>query len=238
MLSDITAALTKNLATSVPVQQSSLAVTVDVSITNLSVAIEVREHENEEVDIAATEEELARMGETPTCALSNVCSEMEAMLGGAPSSTSTPNVTFSLSSMPSLVYGSSTSGQRDSGHDSGQPHLSDFNSSPESSPVFSPIAARVIGNSEIGNFIYFMSLITPHYRQTTTTSEGLRLQASETQDLAKTDHNLKCNELLSIMTILINLSIYLFRHLNLVHPIFPPALKPADNCCNNFASGK
>ena len=169
----------------------------------------------------------------------NVCSEMEALLGEGPSSTSTPNVTLSMSSMPSLVSGSSISGQTDSGHGSGQPHVSDLNSSPGSSPVFSPIPPRVIGNSEIGNFIYFMSLISTHYRQTSISSEEGRLQASEAQDLARTDHNLKNHEILSFMTILINLSFYLFRHLNHVHPMFPPALKPADNCYyHNFASGK
>ena len=212
---------------------------VDVSIINLSAAIEVREHDQVDVDIATTEEELARMGETPTCALSNVCSEMEALLGEGPSSTSTPNVTLLMSSMPSLVSGSSISGQTDSGHDSGQPHVSDLNTSPGSSPVFSPIPSRVIGNSEIGNLIYFMSLMSTHYRQTSISSEEGRLQASEAQDLATTDHDLKNNELLSILTILINLSLYLFRHLNHVHSMFPSALKPADNCYyNNFASGK
>ena len=87
----------------------------NISKVNLSQVFNMQEHKD--VELAKTEMELARMGEVPGCGLSNVCDEMEIILNGGPVSTSTPNATFSLSSMPSLVLVSSA--PADSGNDSG-----------------------------------------------------------------------------------------------------------------------
>ena len=145
-------------------ETSELRDTDTVSEVNLSQVVNVQEHED--IDLAKTEHELARMGESPGCGLSNECDEMEIMLGGGSASTSTPNVTLSLSSMPSLV--SVSSGPVDSGNDSGQTliYFTGQSSQPslvfsspraaEPSPAFSLITPRdtVTEILKMGSFMY------------------------------------------------------------------------------------
>ena len=211
----------------------------NVSEINLSKILDVQEHE--EVDLAKTEAELAAMSDNPECGLSNVCHEMELMLGGGPSSTSTPNVTLSGSSLPSLVSMSSRGCATDSGHDSGTP-LTSSSSAPgdstpdrgiEPSPVFSPITPRVTEDFEIGKYVYFTILNDYCHRISQNHKHQERLQASAGGKMPRDEHLLKLETNIMIM-ILSTLFIHVFNLIysrNLIHVTeFPWANRLADHC--------
>ena len=192
--------------------------------------------------LAKTEAELAAMGRNPECGLSNVCQEMELMLGGGPSSTSTPNVTLSSSTLPSLVSVSSIA-TADSGHDSGPPTSASsegHNSPPgthtpdraaEPSPVFSPITPRVNKDFEMGNYVYCTSLTDYYNRRTLTENRQRRLQALAPGGMESHDHPLEKEKLIMILsTLFIHVvKLIYFRNLNHVSK-FPWAIRLADRC--------
>ena len=206
----------------------------NISEINLSKILDVQEYE--EVELAKTEAELAAMGQNPECGLSNVCQEMELMLGGGPSSTSTPNVTLSTSTLPSLVSVSSA-GTADSGHDSGTPASvsSSGNITPDRadpSPVFSPITPRVTEDFESGKYMYFTSLTDHYHRTTLSLNHQQRLPASVKSELSTPGQLLENTLFMILSHLFIQVSQFIyFRNLNLNHvPEFPWAIRLADRC--------